>query len=253
MKHRAFAAALGALAALHSCCRRALLGLRRRSHPAFGPSRMMARSKMEVIEMRPAAFAAKIVWLKDPNDSKGKPLHDIRNEDPSMRDRPIVGLTALRGHACRARLGRLDRQGLQSRGGPDLCGARSPDIAHADQAQGLQGLAAVRREAVARTSAPPAAVPGRPAKASQIEAAAPAGPAAARCSVERATADRGQGRVAPAPACADGRRRAMDHARRRAPCDMASDAAPPNGFGCRQSMPKPADAIAEAAARARRR
>jgi uncharacterized protein (DUF2147 family) len=46
-----------------------------------------------------AQLCAKIVWLKDPNDSKGQPLHDIRNEDPSMRGRPIVGLTIFSGMA----------------------------------------------------------------------------------------------------------------------------------------------------------
>jgi uncharacterized protein (DUF2147 family) len=33
-----------------------------------------------------------IVWLRAPKDSQGKPLHDARNEDPSKRDRPIIGL-----------------------------------------------------------------------------------------------------------------------------------------------------------------
>ena len=42
-------------------------------------------------------LCAKIAWLKDPKDSKGKPLHDIRNENPSLRDRPIVGLTIFNG------------------------------------------------------------------------------------------------------------------------------------------------------------
>lgn len=33
-----------------------------------------------------------VVWLRNPNDSRGKPLHDVRNENPSLRDRPIIGL-----------------------------------------------------------------------------------------------------------------------------------------------------------------
>src|SRR4029453_11379358 len=37
-------------------------------------------------------LCAKIIWLKNPNDSTGKALHDVRNENPSMRGRPIVGL-----------------------------------------------------------------------------------------------------------------------------------------------------------------
>lgn len=44
-------------------------------------------------------LCAKIAWLKDPNDSKGRPLHDIRNENPSLRDRPIAGLTIFSGLA----------------------------------------------------------------------------------------------------------------------------------------------------------
>jgi len=42
-------------------------------------------------------LCAKIVWLQDPNDSNGRPLHDIRNENPSMRDRPILGLPIMSG------------------------------------------------------------------------------------------------------------------------------------------------------------
>jgi uncharacterized protein (DUF2147 family) len=42
-------------------------------------------------------LCAKIAWLKDPHDSRGQPLHDIRNEDPSLRGRPIVGLAIFTG------------------------------------------------------------------------------------------------------------------------------------------------------------
>ena len=44
-------------------------------------------------------LCAKIVWLQDPNDSQGRPLHDVRNENPSMRDRPILGLPIINGLA----------------------------------------------------------------------------------------------------------------------------------------------------------
>ncbi len=37
-------------------------------------------------------LCAKIAWIKEPLDSKGNPLHDVRNENPSMRGRPIQGL-----------------------------------------------------------------------------------------------------------------------------------------------------------------
>ena len=36
-----------------------------------------------------------IVWLQDPLDSKGKPLRDIRNPEPSGRNRPICGIQVL--------------------------------------------------------------------------------------------------------------------------------------------------------------
>jgi uncharacterized protein (DUF2147 family) len=42
-------------------------------------------------------LCAKIIWLKDPEDSKGRPLTDIRNENPAMRGRKIVGLTIFTG------------------------------------------------------------------------------------------------------------------------------------------------------------
>ena len=33
-----------------------------------------------------------VVWLRTPNNSRGKPLHDVRNENASLRGRPIIGL-----------------------------------------------------------------------------------------------------------------------------------------------------------------
>jgi uncharacterized protein (DUF2147 family) len=33
-----------------------------------------------------------VVWLRNPSDSRGKPLHDARNENASLRGRPIIGL-----------------------------------------------------------------------------------------------------------------------------------------------------------------
>jgi len=49
-------------------------------------------SKIQVFKCGRDKLCAKIVWLKNPNDSAGKALHDVRNENPSMRGRPIVGL-----------------------------------------------------------------------------------------------------------------------------------------------------------------
>ncbi len=42
---------------------------------------------------------AKIVWLQDPLDSGGKPLRDVRNENPSQRGRAILGLPIINGMA----------------------------------------------------------------------------------------------------------------------------------------------------------
>jgi uncharacterized protein (DUF2147 family) len=44
-----------------------------------------------------ALLCSKIVWLENPNDNRGRLLHDIRNENPSMRDRPILGLPLFTG------------------------------------------------------------------------------------------------------------------------------------------------------------
>jgi len=41
-------------------------------------------------------ICSKVVWLKHSKDAQGKPLHDVRNEDSSMRDRPIIGLPLFR-------------------------------------------------------------------------------------------------------------------------------------------------------------
>jgi uncharacterized protein (DUF2147 family) len=42
-------------------------------------------------------YFGKIIWLKDPIDKKtGKPKVDDKNEDPSLRNRPIMGLKLLK-------------------------------------------------------------------------------------------------------------------------------------------------------------
>ena len=48
-------------------------------------------AKMEVTKCG-SGICSKIVWLQSPNDSRGRPLRDARNENASMRDRPIMGL-----------------------------------------------------------------------------------------------------------------------------------------------------------------
>lgn len=44
-----------------------------------------------------ARLCGEITWLKEPDDEHGKPKRDRRNEDESLRDRPIVGMELLRG------------------------------------------------------------------------------------------------------------------------------------------------------------
>ncbi len=40
-----------------------------------------------------AALCGKIVWLKEPNDSQGRPKSDVNNSDPAQRSRRLMGLT----------------------------------------------------------------------------------------------------------------------------------------------------------------
>jgi uncharacterized protein (DUF2147 family) len=89
MKHRAFAPALGALAAIFMAA----------GVPSYAsaadPSGIWAKedgsAKMEVKKCG-RGICSKIVWLRSPEDSRGRPLRDARNENASMRDRPIMGL-----------------------------------------------------------------------------------------------------------------------------------------------------------------
>jgi uncharacterized protein (DUF2147 family) len=41
-------------------------------------------------------LCGKIVWLKHPDDTGGLPLVDLKNGDPALRTRPVLGLTILR-------------------------------------------------------------------------------------------------------------------------------------------------------------
>ncbi len=42
-------------------------------------------------------YFGKIIWLKDPIDNKtGKPKVDDKNEDPNLRNRPVMGLKLLK-------------------------------------------------------------------------------------------------------------------------------------------------------------
>lgn len=41
-------------------------------------------------------LCAKIVWFKWPNDAQGLPLVDLKNSNPLLRGRPLLGLDVLR-------------------------------------------------------------------------------------------------------------------------------------------------------------
>ena len=87
MQHRAFAQALAALAGI--------LAAGPSYASAADPSGIWAKedgsAKMEVKKCG-RGICSNIVWLKNPEDSRGRPLRDARNENTSMRNRPIVGL-----------------------------------------------------------------------------------------------------------------------------------------------------------------
>jgi uncharacterized protein (DUF2147 family) len=51
------------------------------------------------VEIAPCGdrWCGKLVWFKWPNDAQGLPLVDLKNPDPALRSRPLLGLTILRG------------------------------------------------------------------------------------------------------------------------------------------------------------
>ncbi|MBB2144388.1 DUF2147 domain-containing protein [Pedobacter sp. LMG 31464] len=44
-------------------------------------------------------YSGKLVWIKDPNDDKGKPKMDIKNPNANLRSRPVMGLEILKNFA----------------------------------------------------------------------------------------------------------------------------------------------------------
>jgi uncharacterized protein (DUF2147 family) len=42
-------------------------------------------------------LCGKIVWFRWPNDARGLPLVDLKNPNPALRSRPLLGLTLLHG------------------------------------------------------------------------------------------------------------------------------------------------------------
>ena len=51
------------------------------------------------VEIAPCGdrLCGKMVWFRWPNDARGLPLVDLKNSNPSLRARPLLGLTILRG------------------------------------------------------------------------------------------------------------------------------------------------------------
>jgi len=45
-------------------------------------------------------LCGKLVWFKWPNDAQGLPVIDLKNKDPALRGRPLLGLTILRDLRC---------------------------------------------------------------------------------------------------------------------------------------------------------
>lgn len=56
-------------------------------------------NKLIRVEIVPCAerLCGRIAWFKWPNDAKGLPLVDLKNPDPALRKRPLLGLIILQG------------------------------------------------------------------------------------------------------------------------------------------------------------
>ena len=56
-------------------------------------------ARIEVKKCGGTKLCAKIIWLENPKDSRGNPLRDVRNSNPSHRGRTILGLPLFSGFA----------------------------------------------------------------------------------------------------------------------------------------------------------
>lgn len=56
-------------------------------------------SKRVQVEIEPCGerLCGKLVWFKWPDDAQGLPLVDLKNTNPALRTRPLLGLTVLYG------------------------------------------------------------------------------------------------------------------------------------------------------------
>ena len=211
MRHHAIAAAMGLVtAAVLAPCSQSQAASADPTGYWYKPD-AERESKIQVFKCGRAKsqLCAKIIWLKDPNDSKGKTLHDVRNEDPSMRARPIVGLTIFSGLAPSA---------------PDTWAGQiyNPEDGHIYAAtltmvsrkeinlKGCKAWLLCGEKEWLRTTAPQELTPAIPAATPQIEAsaapsvpsgaaapAAPASPSTAEASASAAPS--GEAAAAPGP------------------------------------------------------
>jgi uncharacterized protein (DUF2147 family) len=51
------------------------------------------------VEIAPCGdrLCGRLIWFKWPNDAQGLPLVDLKNPDPALRSRPLLGLQILEG------------------------------------------------------------------------------------------------------------------------------------------------------------
>ncbi len=70
------------------------------TEPVFGT--WLSEKRRVMVEIGPCgdapdAACGRIVWMAKTEDANGKPFTDQRNQDESLRDRPIMGLPILTG------------------------------------------------------------------------------------------------------------------------------------------------------------
>lgn len=53
--------------------------------------------KIELYKTANGEIEGKVVWMKEPNDKKGKPRTDVDNPDPKLQSRPVMGLKTVIG------------------------------------------------------------------------------------------------------------------------------------------------------------
>lgn len=99
MKHHAFSAAMGLLTAavLASGGQAQASSADPTGYWVKPDSERNAKIQVTRCGKGGAQLCSNIIWLENPNDSRGRPLHDVRNENPSLRDRPILGIPLFTG------------------------------------------------------------------------------------------------------------------------------------------------------------